>query len=272
MPTGRADDGAAEDDPRYDDDDEVQHAAWLSDIRAGADADDDEYCDTADDLRATPAGPRLTQAGAAAEDADRAGRGAATGGPDTPDGAAGPGSAPGPGGTPAAGPGPADTGVLGWPSSAGLAHAPRPPASQPHEDGPPGSAPGSAAAGSGAAGSGAAADNQPKPGPFPARPDRPQAGGPLDSAPGAPTRPADGAADRPPGGPTAAVADVPSDLASRTGLTDTMAAELAGWAAGELPGQASARLAAWASVGGAVARGRRQAPRGGGSTAAERVR
>jgi hypothetical protein len=50
-----------------------------------------------------------------------------------------------------------------------------------------------------------------------------------------------------------------------------MAAELAGWAAGELPGQASARLAAWASVGGAVARSRQRA-RGGGSTAAERVR
>ena len=64
------------------------------------------------------------------------------------------------------------------------------------------------------------------------------------------------------------MADVPPDLASRTGLTDTMAAELAGWAAGELPGQASARLAAWASVGGAVARGRKQAHRGGGSTAA----
>jgi hypothetical protein len=77
--------------------------------------------------------------------------------------------------------------------------------------------------------------------------------------------------DRPQDGPTAAAADVPADLGSRTGLTDTMAAELAGWAAGELPGQASARLAAWASVGGAVARGRQRA-RGGGSTAAERVR
>ena len=38
------------------------------------------------------------------------------------------------------------------------------------------------------------------------------------------------------------------------GLADTMAAELAGWAAGELPGQASARLAAWATVGGPTAR------------------
>jgi hypothetical protein len=34
-----------------------------------------------------------------------------------------------------------------------------------------------------------------------------------------------------------------------------MAAELAGWAAGELPGQASARLAAWATVGGSTSRG-----------------
>src|SRR5207302_115786 len=31
--------------------------------------------------------------------------------------------------------------------------------------------------------------------------------------------------------------------------TETIAAELAGWAAGELPGQASARLAAWAAIG-----------------------
>jgi hypothetical protein len=78
--------------------------------------------------------------------------------------------------------------------------------------------------------------------------------------------------DRPQGGPTSAAADGPADLAGRAGLTETMAAELAGWAAGELPGQASAGLAAWASVGGAVARGRQQARRAGGSTAAERVR
>jgi hypothetical protein len=38
------------------------------------------------------------------------------------------------------------------------------------------------------------------------------------------------------------------------GVADTMAAELAGWVAGELPGQASARLAAWAKAGGATAR------------------
>jgi hypothetical protein len=37
-------------------------------------------------------------------------------------------------------------------------------------------------------------------------------------------------------------------------VTDTMVAELAGWAAGELPGQASARLAAWSAVGGTSAR------------------
>jgi hypothetical protein len=38
---------------------------------------------------------------------------------------------------------------------------------------------------------------------------------------------------------------------------DNIAAELAGWAAGELPGQASARLAAWAAVGGVPAPGHR---------------
>jgi hypothetical protein len=37
--------------------------------------------------------------------------------------------------------------------------------------------------------------------------------------------------------------------------TETIAAELAGWAAGELPGQASARLAAWAAIGGVPAPG-----------------
>jgi len=39
--------------------------------------------------------------------------------------------------------------------------------------------------------------------------------------------------------------------------TETIAAELAGWAAGELPGQASARLAAWAAIGGVPAPGYR---------------
>ncbi len=115
RPAGRTGDGEAGDDLRYDDDDDVQHAAWLSDIRASGDADgdDDEYCDTADDLRATSAGPPLAQAGAAGEDAaDRASRNGAGGRPDIPDGAAGPG------GAPAARPRPEDTGVLGWPSSA----------------------------------------------------------------------------------------------------------------------------------------------------------
>jgi hypothetical protein len=41
--------------------------------------------------------------------------------------------------------------------------------------------------------------------------------------------------------------------------TETIAAELAGWAAGELPGQASARLAAWAAIGGVPASGYRAA-------------
>lgn len=39
--------------------------------------------------------------------------------------------------------------------------------------------------------------------------------------------------------------------------TQTIAAELAGWAASELPGQASARLAAWAAIGGVPAPGYR---------------
>jgi len=68
---------------------------------------------------------------------------------------------------------------------------------------------------------------------------------------------------RPPAGPV--------DSAGQASITDTMAAELAGWAAGELPGQASARLAAWTTVGGAVARGRQQSSHGGSGTATERV-
>ena len=72
-----------------------------------------------------------------------------------------------------------------------------------------------------------------------------------------------------PGGPTTS-ADRPADPASRGSISDTMAAELAGWAAGELPGQAAARLASWATAGGAVARGRQQTSIGGG-TATERV-
>jgi hypothetical protein len=38
-----------------------------------------------------------------------------------------------------------------------------------------------------------------------------------------------------------------------------MAAELAGWASGELPGQASARLAAWEAIGGVPVADPRQA-------------
>ena len=50
SPAARADDLVVEDDPRYDDD-EAEHAAWLSGIRASGDADDDddEYCPGGDD-------------------------------------------------------------------------------------------------------------------------------------------------------------------------------------------------------------------------------
>jgi hypothetical protein len=264
---GGPDGAPAGDDLRYDDDD-AAHAAWLSGIRAGGEADDDdEYCDTADDLRATPHGVRPAQA-AAPDSADHTSHNGAGGRHDNGDGGTEPGEPPAPAAGPADAAGPANTGVIGWPSSAGLKHAPRPPASPPGGDAPP-------------AAGGDPADGQPTPGPFPGRADDapaggpqsggPQSGGPDHPASGGQGRPGDAAVDRPQDGPTAAAADVPADLGSRTGLTDTMAAELAGWAAGELPGQASARLAAWASVGGAVARGRQRA-RGGGSTAAERVR
>jgi len=116
-------------------------------------------------------------------------------------------------------------------------------------DGPPGPRHGSTAEGpawppSASAGLAAADSRQ-----------EPQADAEPDEAPGA----------------RAEAADRPADPASRGSITDTMAAELAGWAAGELPGQAAARLASWASAGGAVARGRQQARLGGGGTAAERV-
>ena len=55
------------------------------------------------------------------------------------------------------------------------------------------------------------------------------------------------------------------------GVADTMAAELAGWAAGELPGQASARLAAWATVGGSTSRRGLDADLRTGGGAAEQV-
>ena len=129
---GRPDGGPAGDDLRYDDDD-AAHAAWLSGIRASgeADDDDDEYSDTADDLRATPHGVRPAQA-AAPDSADRSSHNGASGRHDNGDGGAEPGEPPAPG--------PADTGVIGWPSSAGLKHAPRPPASQPGGDAPPAAA------------------------------------------------------------------------------------------------------------------------------------
>jgi hypothetical protein len=79
------------------------------------------------------------------------------------------------------------------------------------------------------------------------------------------------AAAQPAGEAPRAAADRAADPASRGSITDTMAAELAGWAAGELPGQAAARLASWATAGGAVARGRQQARLGGGGTATGRA-
>ena len=152
-PAAGPDDLVVEDDLPYDD--EAEHAAWLSGIRASGDADDDdEYCDTADDLRATPHGP-----------------------------------------------GPADTGVIGWPSSAGLAHAPRPPASPPREDRPQRN--------------GAPADGEPKPGPetgpapADAAPTGPAPAGPAPTgpAPAGPAQtgpaPAAGPAGRRRGGPAA---------------------------------------------------------------------
>jgi len=109
------------------------------------------------------------------------------------------------------------------------------------------------------------------------RPGTTQSGSPAtapgDSSPSSPGQEPPAAtlsADQVPGGPAAA-SDPPADPASRGSITDTMAAELAGWAAGELPGQAAARLASWATAGGAVARSRRQARLGSGGTATERV-
>jgi hypothetical protein len=46
---------------------------------------------------------------------------------------------------------------------------------------------------------------------------------------------------------------------SGTGGAGSIAAELAGWASGELPGQASARLAAWEAIGGVAVADSRQA-------------
>ena len=94
----------------------------------------------------------------------------------------------------------------------------------------------------------------------------PAAAQPAEDVPGGPSTSADRPADP---ASRAGIIDA-ADPASRASITDTMAAELAGWAAGELPGQAAARLASWAAAGGAVARGRQQTSIGGG-TATERV-
>jgi hypothetical protein len=94
----------------------------------------------------------------------------------------------------------------------------------------------------------------------------PAAAQPAEDVPGGPPTSADRPADP---ASRAGIIDA-ADPASRASITDTMAAELAGWAAGELPGQAAARLASWAAAGGAVARGRQQTSIGGG-TATERV-
>jgi hypothetical protein len=104
-------------------------------------------------------------------------------------------------------------------------------------------------------------------------PGDPLASAPDDSpssSPGAEPPAATHSDDQAPEGPAAA-SDPSGDPASRGSITDTMAAELAGWAAGELPGQAAARLASWATAGGAVARSRQQARLGTGGTATERV-
>ena len=132
-------------------------------------------------------------------------------------------------------------------------------------------------------GSGAAGPGWPPPGPgdSPSALGDPPASAPGDSLASAPddSPPSSPEAEPPaathsddqaPEGPAAA-SDPPGDPASRGSVTDTMAAELAGWAAGELPGQAAARLASWATAGGAVARSRQQARLGTGGTATERV-
>ena len=61
----------------------------------------------------------------------------------------------------------------------------------------------------------------------------------------------------PPPASSILTAPPPESRTARPGSvgTETIAAELAGWAAGELPGQASARLAAWAAIGGVPAAG-----------------
>ncbi len=58
---------------------------------------------------------------------------------------------------------------------------------------------------------------------------------------------------------TSQTGGVNAGAAGRIGRSDSIAAELAGWASGELPGQASARLAAWAAIGGVPAQSYRPA-------------
>jgi hypothetical protein len=84
--------------------------------------------------------------------------------------------------------------------------------------------------------------------PFTPRPAPDHAGDqPVRAHPGSSQEPRD--ADE--GGPS-------GPAAGRKEGSDTTVAELAGWAAGELPGQASARLAAWAAVGGVPTHGHRE--------------
>ncbi len=184
-----------------------------------------------------------------------------------------------PGGAPAAGaepgcaqpggarPGGAQPGGTGWsdaPTGAGPGDEPR--TGQPGRlpgGADPATSPGDQESRDPADGTGREPGSRPVDPPALQVPRQPQPGG--DTRPGSFGRPGGG----PPEGPQAAERD--TDPAGRPSIADTMAAELAGWAAGELPGQASARLAAWATVGGAVARGRRQAGLGGGGTATERT-
>jgi hypothetical protein len=118
------------------------------------------------------------------------------------------------------------------------------------------------------------------PKPMPSRPADSPPGEPADPAedplarPGAPaaevaahgllTAPLPAGTDVPAGAPDGPAAPDPDEqptgdvepvgaATGNLGLSGTIAAELAGWAAGELPGQASARLAAWATVGGVPA-------------------
>jgi hypothetical protein len=67
-------------------------------------------------------------------------------------------------------------------------------------------------------------------------------------------RPALTAPGSSPGSMTRALPQAPVDVGRRPGTPDPLAAELAGWTAGELPGQASQQLANWAAAESAPAR------------------